>query len=131
MRVKATKHMRQMAVELDRSYRPTWAGENGSWVEHYTSVLEDLANAILRGRIYISVESVSRSGMSRVLRIRWIENNRICRLPDSMLHIFGCDKTGRITGCGMDMRFAAWYNAATAIFPKADYRKLPQCNYLD
>lgn len=77
-------------------------------IKYTAEVMARIKKAIEKGRIYISVTSVSASEMSRVLEIRWIENNHMCHVPDYIRKaIFGTDKKGRIHGCGMDMCWAS------------------------
>jgi len=98
-----TKRIQALAAELAKDYQY-------NSIEFIEGELNDLKNALLKGNYYTNVESVSRSGMSRVIAIGWIKNNRFVSASDFVYKLAGCDVNGRIGGCGMDMLFAAQYN---------------------
>jgi len=88
------------------------------WTNSVETMLARILAAMKDGRYYTRVESVSKSGMSRVISIGWIENNQMCHAPDYVYRLAGCDKNNRIGGCGMDMLFAAQYNLFTTLATK-------------
>ncbi len=72
--------------------------------------LTKIKNALLNGRFYASVQSVSRSGMSRKIKLGYIYKNRLHIIRDKfILSLAGCNAKGSISGCGMDMLFHAQY----------------------
>lgn len=83
-------------------------------VEMVEQELGDLLQAMKEGRYYTRVESVAKSGLSRIISIAYVKDNEIHGVPDYVYKMAGCDKNRRIKGCGMDMLFAAqhnlWYN---------------------
>ena len=85
--------------------------------------LNELKEAILKGRYYTSVESVTSSGMSRVIKIKYIKNNKLHGVTESIYKLAGCDKNNRIQGCGMDMLFHAQYNLFMSLCPNRKYQK--------
>ena len=93
--------------------------------------LLEVRQAILAGRLYLGVESVSKSGMSRVIKIKYIKNNDLHGVCGFVYKIAGCDKNHRIGGCGMNMLFAAQYNLFKSLCPKLRYQdKMPRYNEL-
>ena len=72
--------------------------------------LTKVKKALLTGKYYTRVESVSKSGMSRIISIKIIDNGELVPVPDYVYKMAGCDCNDRICGCGMDMLFAAQYN---------------------
>ena len=97
--------------------------------------LTRIKNALLRGRFYCGVDSVSKSGMSRKIRLAYIYKNRLRKITDPyILKLAGCDKNGRISGCGMDMLFKAQYNLFQNLhrsYKEAHYQKrMPSYNNL-
>ena len=107
--------------ETDRNY----------WLADNLKSLLRLKKAILNGRLYLGVTSVSKSGMSRTIKIAFIENNKLVGVSDFIYQLAGCDKNRRISGCGMDMLFAAQYNLFQCLCPKMEYQsKMPRYNEL-
>lgn len=91
--------------------------ENIAKKDGYTSVawiynqLAGLKKAMLNGKYYTRVDSVSKSGASRIISIAYIEKDELHHITHpGILYLAGCDSKGRIRGCGMDMLFAAQYN---------------------
>ena len=104
-------------------------------VDAKANQLNNIKEALLKGRFYVGVNTVSSSGMSRTLSLAYIKNNQLVHITDpEILKLAGCDKNGRISGCGMDMCFHAQYtlfqnlhsNYKQAHYQKrmADYRSL-------
>ena len=85
--------------------------------------------ALLNGRYYTFVESVAKSGMSRIIKIKYISNNKLHGVSDLVYTIAGCDKNRRISGCGMDMLFSAQYNLFVTLCPEFKYQNdMPRYN---
>jgi len=79
-------------------------------VKHFYTQLSRIKNALLNGKFYMSVTSVSKSGMSRTLKIGYIfKNNFVHIRNEHLLALAGLDKKGKISGCGMDMLFHSQY----------------------
>lgn len=89
-------------------------------------------NAILKGRFYIGVRSVAKSGMSRTLAMAFVDKYGVLQeVWPAVYHLAGCDKNNRIKGCGMDMLFAAQYNLFQTLCPNMKYQdKMPRYKYL-
>lgn len=99
---------------------------------YYQNNLKELIavkQALLNGNYYTFVESVAKSGMSRVIKIGYIADNKWQGVSDEIYKLAGCDKNRRISGCGMDMLFAAQYNLFRALCPEYTYQKdMPRYN---
>lgn len=129
--MKTTKHIESLAnkwfeynlknfsyyTESDREYS----------VRSFKRQLNNIKNAMLKGTFYAGVESVSASGMSRIIKLAYIKNNRLNHInQDFLLKLAACDKNGRISGCGMDMLFHAQYTLFHNLhsdYKKAHYQK--------
>ena len=60
--------------------------------------------ALKKGTLIIHLVSVSRTRESRKLKFYMMKNDRLINLNREDIFIMaGCNKTGRIKGCGMDM----------------------------
>ncbi len=96
-------------------------------IKHYYTKLTKIKNALLNGRFYAGVKSVSASGMSRIISIAYIYKNKLHTIRDEQITALACmDKKGRIGGCGMDMLFHAQYslfNRLHTSHKKANYQK--------
>ena len=102
-------------------------GDSEQWIKSNKNHLIDVRQALLKGRFYMGVESVSASGMSRVIKIAYIKNNELCGVSDDVYKLAGCDKNQRIRGCGMDMLFSAQYNLFQTLCADKRYQSdMPQ-----
>lgn len=132
--MKAPKHLKAIAKDMtDKDMkRYSWmnADNRETWEQHNLQALLDLRNALLKGRLYYRVASVSRSGMSRTLEIAYIKDNRLVSVQDeNLLKLAGCSKDGRINGCGMDMIFHSQYTLFQNLCPNLRYQeKMPRYN---
>lgn len=120
------KHLIKLAEEQFKAdlKRYNWMKESDKdhWVESNLQELKAVRKALLNGRYYTGVESVSASGMSRVIKIAYIDNNKLHGVTDEIYKLAGCDKNHRISGCGMDMLFAAQYKLFRALCPNMRYQ---------
>jgi len=111
-----------------------WTDEHLTDLTEWTATeLTRIKNALLKGRFYCGVDSVSKSGMSRKIRLAYIYKNKLRTITDSfILGLAGCDKNGRISGCGMDMLFHAQYTLFQNLhrsYKEAHYQKrMPSYN---
>lgn len=129
------KHLLELATkeakELQKQY--DWLNDdnlNGHIDYEYKQLLA-VRKALLDGRLYLGVESVSASDMSRIIKIKYVSDNKLHNVVDLVYKIAGCDKNHRISGCGMDMLFHAQYNLFVTLCPKMDYtKKMPRYNSL-
>jgi hypothetical protein len=113
--MKPTKTIMKLAEQI--------APLGNTTVEHATKVLTELKEAMIKGRYYTGVVSVAPSGMSRVIKIGYIKDNKLRIITNpAILRLAGCDKKGRINGCGMDMLFAAQYNLFSVLAPNLRYQ---------
>ena len=119
--MKTTKRIKALAAEISKNNRY-------DSIEYIERELTDLKNALLKGRYYTGVDSVARSGMSRVISIGWIKDNHFKRAPHFVYKLAGCDVNRRISGCGMDMLFAAQYNLFTQL---CDSKRLPYQKHME
>ena len=94
--------------------------------------LLDVRQALLKGRLYIGVRSVAKSGMSRVLAMAYVDKyGDLMEVWPAVYSLAGCDKNKRIRGGNMDMRFAAQYDLFKALCPNLRYQdKMPRYNHL-
>lgn len=101
------------------------------YFKQYQTELTRIKNALLNGRFYAGVISVSRSGMSRKIKLAYLYKNQLRKIRDpQILKLAGVNSKGSISGCGMDMLFHAQYtlfhNLHTS-YKKAHYQKrMPQ-----
>lgn len=77
---------------------------------YYYNELTRIKKALLTGRFYAGVMSVSSSGMSRKIKLAYTYKNKLHTIRhEKILALAGCDKDGKIGGCGMDMLFHSQY----------------------
>lgn len=122
-----TKHIIKLAEKLanESIKNESWyKQEDFEWLKE-TNIkhLNELKEALLKGRYYTSVDSVSSSGMSRTIKIKYIKNNQLNGVTEEIYSLAGCNKNRSIKGCGMDMLFHAQYNLFQALCPNLDYSK--------
>ena len=103
--------------------------------ESYAHILENIKRAMLSGNFYIGVFKVSHSGMSRTLAMGYMHGGKLWAINDPhILKLAGCDRNGRIGGCGMDMLFHAQhtlFHNLHANYKQARYQKrMAQYNLL-
>lgn len=84
------------------------------------------------GKIYCSVEGVSRSGMSRTIKVYVMHKGQlVCLNNTAFWQVYGDSRNSngevRITGCGMDMLFEATYRLYNFCFD----RKRSYVNHLN
>lgn len=133
--MKTTKHIIKLATEIaknDIKQSSYYTEKDLKWlIETNVKDLTEVKEALLKGRYYTCVTSVSSSGMSRTIKIKYIKNNKLHRVSNDIYKIAGCDKNQRIQGCGMDMLFHAQYNIFRTLCPNMDYsKKMKQYNNL-
>lgn len=96
-------------------------------INYYQNELTRLKNALINGKYYTGVKSVSSSGMSRTITIAYIYKNKLFTIRDKyILDLAGVNKNGRIGGCGMDMLFHAQYTLFNNLhnsYKRAHYQK--------
>ena len=99
------KHIHELAKTLSESRSDIHA------VESLQTHLNSVRNAILKGKFYIGVRSVAKSGGSRTLAMAFVDKNgELKEVWAEVYRLAGCDKNRRIRGGGMDMCFAAQYD---------------------
>ena len=80
------------------------------YFKHYQTELTRIKKALLNGKFYAGVVSVSRSGMSRKIKLAYLYKNKLIKITDlEILKLAGVNSKGSISGCGMDMLFHAQY----------------------
>ena len=90
--------------------------EELAWAETY------LKKCFLRNKVvWTKIESVSKSGMSRIINAYTVKNNEIDRVSYYVAQLLDStydDKTGgiRMNGSGMDMEFALEYNLSRKLY---------------
>lgn len=80
-----------------------------------------LRNLLSPGQtVYTSIKSVSRSGMSRVIRVHVVEGNTIRNISGHVataLNWNGDQDGVKVSGCGMDMGFHTVYSIGYVLWP--------------
>ena len=126
-----TKRIKELAtLEAKETIKNStyWKDEDINKLVEWTATdLTQIKNALLNGRFYCGVDSVSKSGMSRKIKLAYIFKNKLRRITNPfILNLAGCTKDGRITGCGMDMLFHAQYTLFQNLhrtYKEAHYQK--------
>jgi hypothetical protein len=94
-------------------------------------LLPAVKKALKANKIYATVHTVSKSGMSRTISLYMVNKGEIVCLDWAFGKIFGDsitkDHEVRINGCGMDMLFEANYRLFLACCPGAEYQAY--CRY--
>lgn len=113
--MKTPKYIKKLAADINTS---TWLSN-----EAVEEQLIDLKKGLLRGKYYTRVDSVDRSGMSRTISIATLNNGSINHVTNTdILALASISKSGRISGCGMDMLFAAQYSLFQYLCPNHRYQ---------
>ena len=104
--------------------RHSWMDKEHSaeYVKQELRELLAIRQALIEGRYYTRVDTVAKSGMSRTIEICYIADNKLHSVTDTIYRLAGCDKNRRISGCGMDMLFAAQYNIFVELCPDLRYQ---------
>ena len=88
--------------------------------------LTRIKNALLNGKFYCKVNSVSRSGMSRDVTLAYIYKGRLRTINEKEILELATIRNNKIGGCGMDMLFHAQYSLFNSLFrtyKEAHYQK--------
>lgn len=124
------KHLNALAEQMTKNdfKQYNWMKEENrqAYFDSNLKELKAVRKALLSGRYYTGVESVASSGMSRIIKIAYIADNKLHGVGDDIYKLAGCDKNHRISGCGMDMLFAAQYNLFRALCPEMRYQNKMQ-----
>ena len=127
-----TKHIEKLSEELTKNEESQYRETSKDYI---LQELTKIKNALLKGRFYAGVVSVSRSGMSRKIKLAYIYKNKLITVRDpKLLKLAGVSPKGSISGCGMDMLFHAQYTLFHNLhtnYKKANYqnRLKPYKNY--
>ena len=127
-----TKHIEKLSEELTKNEKSQYRETSKDYI---LQELTKIKNALLKGRFYAGVVSVSRSGMSRKIKLAYIYKNKLITIRDpKLLKLAGVSPKGSISGCGMDMLFHAQYTLFHNLhtnYKKANYqnRLKPYKNY--
>jgi hypothetical protein len=130
--MKTTKHIKELSRELTKNEEPQYRETSKDYI---LQELTRIKNSLLNGRFYAGVVSVSRSGMSRKIKLAYVYKNELRTIRDpQILKLAGVNKNGSISGCGMDMLFHAQYTLFHNLhtnYKKANYqnRLKPYKNY--
>lgn len=87
---------------------------------HDYNELVAVKKALLQGQLFMRVDAVARSGLSRTISINYGKSKT--PLPSFIYKLAGCTPARRISGGGMDMLFAAQYNLFTTLCPNHKYQ---------
>ncbi|QDP66352.1 MAG: hypothetical protein Unbinned6224contig1000_73 [Prokaryotic dsDNA virus sp.] len=137
--MKTTKHILNLAEALvneDIKTSDFWTEKDKPQLTNWKAEeLQRIKNALLKGKFYAGVESVSKSGRSRTIKLAYIYKNKLHKIGDKeILSLAGVSENGRISGCGMDMLFHAQYTLFHNLhksYKAAHYQKrMPQYNNL-
>ena len=130
--MKTTKHIKELSRELTKNEEPQYRETSKDYI---LQELTRIKNALLNGRFYAGVVSVSRSGMSRKIKLAYVYKNELRTIRDpKLLKLAGVSSKGSISGCGMDMLFHAQYTLFHNLhtnYKRANYqnRLKPYKNY--
>ena len=128
-------------IEADKDIMKRINKENYYSVDNLISDINTYINAVKSRRISYDVINVSKSGMSRTIKITSCEKHGICknqfyyRQYQAMLGVLGetvvsgYSDTIRVYGCGMNMLFATNYNLMH-IFCRLGFISKKQCAVL-
>tara|TARA_R100000781_G_C4008503_1_gene102832 strand:+ start:113 stop:568 length:456 start_codon:yes stop_codon:yes gene_type:complete len=95
-------------------------------VKYIRAELTRIKNALLNGKFYCKVNSVSRSGMSRNVTLAYIYKGKLRTINEKEILELATIKNNKIGGCGMDMLFHAQYSLFNSLFrtyKEAHYQK--------
>jgi len=123
--MRTTKHITNLAQKIVDEQKGIYMRESA--INYLRDELTRIKNALLNGRFYCGVVSVSRSGMSRKIKIGYIYKGKLNLIHNpQILKLAGINKNGNISGCGMDMLFHSQYtlfhNLHTS-YKKAHYQR--------
>ena len=132
-----TKHIQQLAEQVNKArtkdfkkqgiYSDTDEQYKEDNINYYANELTRIKNALIKGNYYTGVSSVSRSGMSRKIKLAYTYKNKLRVIRDKyILSLAGVSENGNISGCGMDMLFHAQYllfNRLHKTYKQANYSK--------
>ena len=94
-------------------------------------LLPAVKRALKANKIWATVHTVSKSGMSRTISLYIVNKGNIVCLDWAFGKIYGDsitkDREVRINGCGMDMLFEANYRLFVTCCPRTKYQ--PYCRY--
>ena len=127
-----TKHIKELSKKLTKNEEPQYREMSKDYI---LQELTRIKNALLKGKFYAGVISVSRSGMSRKIKLAYVYKNELRTIRDpKILKLAGVSPNGNITGCGMDMLFDAQYKLFHNLhrnYKRANYqnRLKPYKNY--
>ena len=129
--MKTTKRIQNLSLAMakeDVKKSSFWTEKDLDQLTKWNAeTLTKIKNALLNGRFYASVQSVSRSGMSRTIKLGYIYKNRMHIIRDKfILSLAGCNAKGCISGCGMDILFHAQYTLFQNLhnnYKEAHYQK--------
>lgn len=89
---------------------------------HRAQRVEILRNLIKPGQtVYTQIVSVSKTGMSRVIRLHIVDDGKIVGITGYAATVLGWsgDADGlKVTGCGMDMGFHTVYCLGQSLWPQ-------------
>ena len=102
--------------------------------EEALRLLPAVKRALKANRIWATVHTVSKSGMSRTISLYIVDKGNIVCLDWAFGKIYGDsitkDREVRINGCGMDMLFEANYRLFEACCPRTKYQSYCRYNRL-
>jgi hypothetical protein len=128
--MKTTKHIEKLAQKINNEKGTEYEQMR---LDYLTQELTLIKNALFNGNFYAGVVSVSRSGMSRKIKLAYTYTNKLIRISQpEILKLAGVGINGSIPGGGMDMLFHAQYtlfmNLHTS-YKRANYqRRMKQYN---
>ena len=95
-------------------------------VNYIRAELTRIKNALLNGKFYCKVNSVSRNGMSRNVTLAYIYKGKLRTINEKEILNLATIRNNKIGGCGMDMLFHAQYSLFNSLFrtyKEAHYQK--------
>ncbi len=96
--------------------------ERSEIANNYRTLI-DLKKALLEDRYYTRRDSVSSSGLSSIIKIAYVKDNRVFYIHQKfLLQLACCNENGKISSYGADELYFAQYKLFQKLCPNHDYR---------
>lgn len=110
--IKTPKHISNLALELGLS----------NFDKNLLYVLSKAVHTSYKDQLFLRVDTVSKSGMSRTVECAVIVGHDIVDATYLLKQLKILDKRGSISGCGMDMLFEVSYSLFCILHPNKKYQ---------
>jgi len=110
--IKTPKHINKLALDLGLH----------NFDKNLLYVLYKAVHNSYKDQLFLRVDTVSKSGMSRTIECAVIVGNDIINATYLLKELKILDKRGSIRGCGMDMLFEVSYQLFYILHPNKKYQ---------